>query len=151
MLERREIGTMAGGVGILLMVLAIGCGGDSSETNRDDASGESSATQTSPPGPLDGLADQLRAAGITAEATPLLDGKAEVHVAGSEIEIGYYADRGEAAVEGRELERIAANHPKTILAGTVGPILVWVGNENGVTADQRATFSEVMKVVNTRP
>lgn len=124
-------------------IVLAGCGGD------DDATEETVAAAAKPqyvvPPIMEDIAQQLRAAGISAEPTALQDGEAEIEVQGAEIV--YYTDPSEAAKEGEGLLQVATGHPQKAMADAYGQVIVWISNEQPLTGAQRAKFEEISAIV----
>lgn len=128
----------------LVAVLVAGCGGGS-----DAAEETTTATAKAPPEPptpalVEDLARQLNAAGFQTEVTPLEEGHSDIRVNGAEIV--YYTDPSEAAKEGRELVKIATNHPKGAMADAYGQVIVWTAGTI-LTNAERARFEEISEIV----
>lgn len=129
--------------------LASGCGED------DEGTTARSVTESAPkpayaiPAPLKEIERRLHAVGISAHATGLVEGEAQME--GTGLEITYFADPRHAAKEGSELVKIATNHPQKILAVAFGQIVAWTANQNGLTRTERAQFEEVAAVMDSLP
>ncbi len=141
-MRRRKWGTLLVGIALGLAVLA-GCGGDNDAT-EETATAAAKPQYVVPP-VLEDIAQQLRAAGISADPTVLHDGEAEIEVQGAEIV--YYTDPNEAAKESEGLLRVATGRPQKAMADAYGQVIVWTANEQPLTGAQRARFEEISAIV----